>query len=178
MSGQAAHAQAAPVQYLTAGLPAGTGVAPSSGTTAAGFEDNPNQYKFGNGWFVSSEQSISGPDFGYAMSGPGTLTSQGMQFGYDFKGSNNVPMKVFGGFDTLKYNNGIGGSDPFAGTSLSAFTSQSNNLQQGYNAHAGVAFQPSSNVTLSVGMGFSQLPAQDLNSQLVRSADPFAFNGH
>ena len=41
----------------------------------------------------------------------GSLQTEGVQFGYNFK---NSPVSVYGGFDTLKYNSGIGGAfSPF-----------------------------------------------------------------
>ena len=42
----------------------------------------------------------------------GSFQTEGVQFGYNFK---NSPVTVFGGFDQLKYNSGIGGafSSPF-----------------------------------------------------------------
>jgi opacity protein-like surface antigen len=69
-----------------------------------------------------------------------------MQFGYNFK---NSPVTVFGGFDQLKYNSGIGSafSSPFDSTSSTA----------GYSAHAGVEFKPTSNLSLSLGFGYTDL---------------------
>jgi opacity protein-like surface antigen len=46
----------------------------------------------------------------------------------------------------------------------------------GYRVNAGVEFRPTSNLSLSVGVGFSQQP-NDLNSALLPGASPLAF-GH
>jgi len=96
----------------------------------------------------------------------GNLRSEGVQFGYNFQ---NAPLTFYGGVNTLKYNAGIGG--PFA-----PFDTTPGTLP-GYSAHAGVEFQPAQNLSLSFGVGFTQLPGRldtDINSL---AANPFALTG-
>lgn len=183
LGGRALHAQSAPVSYWIPGWPLGFGGGlpsvpagdtyrnfPSfdgSGAQAGGFSYS--RYNFPNGWFVGSEggrlglnASGIGPD---AFGGP--FSSQGMQFGYNFKNSGGLPISVYGGFDTLKYNSGIGG--PF-----SAFDSTSGTLP-GYSVHAGVEFQATSNISLSLGAGYTQQSGNtDINSLVLPGASPFA----
>ena len=79
----------------------------------------------------------------------GTLTYQSVKFGYNFQDETGaLPFKVFGGLDTMQYNNTIG--NPF-----SAFNSTTNTAT-GYRAHAGVEFQAAPSVSLSFEAGYSQ----------------------
>jgi len=120
------------------------GVAGEDGGGAGGFS---SRYNFSNGWFVGSE----GGGLGSGLSGInqagafGSLQTEGVQFGYNFQNDGGLPLTVYAGFDTLKYNAGIGG--PFA-----SFDSTSSPLP-GYTAHPGVEFQPASNVSLPLGFG-------------------------
>jgi opacity protein-like surface antigen len=153
LGGRPAGAQSAPVRYWTPGwlgfggnLNASQG-APTdgnfSGSDAGGFSST--RYNFPNGWFVGSERggmSLSGINQAGTF---GSLSSEGVQYGYNFK---NAPVTVYAGFDTLKYNSGIGGAfSPFDSTSSTV---------QGYGAHAGVEFKPTSNLSLSLGFGYTQ----------------------
>jgi opacity protein-like surface antigen len=158
LGGRTAHAQSAAVTYWTPGwlgfggnLNAGQGsntygnVSGFDDSSASGFSST--RYNFPNGWFVGSERG----GMGLSMSGInqagafGSLYSEGVQFGYNFK---NAPVTVYAGFDTLKYNSGIGGAfAPFDSTSSTA---------PGYGAHAGVEFKPTSNLSLSLGFGYTQ----------------------
>jgi opacity protein-like surface antigen len=98
-----------------------------------------------------------------------SLYYEGVQFGYSFK---NSPVTIYAGFDTLKFNSGIGG--PFA-----PFDSTSATLP-GYSAHAGVEFQPAPNVSLSLGFGYTQQSGRvdsDINSLSLPGASPFAITG-
>jgi opacity protein-like surface antigen len=93
-----------------------------------------------------------------------------VQFGYNFQSAGGIPITVYAGFNTLKYNAGIGG--PFA-----SFDSTSSALH-GYTAHAGVEFQPASNVSLSLGFGYTQQSGRldsDINSLSLPGASPFSF---
>jgi hypothetical protein len=93
-----------------------------------------------------------------------------VQFGYNLQKSIGLPLTVYGGFDQLKYNTGIGSAP---------FDSQTGTLP-GYSAHAGVEFQATSNVSLSFGVGVTQQSNRvdsDINSSLVPGASPFAFGG-
>jgi len=95
-----------------------------------------------------------------------------VQFGYNFQNATGLPLTVFAGYDTLKYNSGIGG--PFA-----PFDSMSNTLP-GYSAHAGVEFQPVPNVSLSLGFGYTQQSGRidsDVNSLSLPGASPLVFGG-
>jgi opacity protein-like surface antigen len=104
--------------------------------------------------------------FGNARS----LSYQGVQFGYNFQNAGRLPLTVYAGFDTLKYNAGIGG--PFA-----PFDTMSGPVP-GYGAHAGVEFQPTPNVSLSLGFGYTQQSGRidsDINS--LPGVSPFALSG-
>ena len=181
LAGRTAHAQSVPMTYwapgwlgfggnLNAGQDAYTqpGFAGFDGA-AGGFS---SRYNFSNGWFVGRERGGlgSGLGSGLGLSGInqagafGSLQTEGAQFGYTFK---NTAISVYGGFDTLKYNPGIGGVlSPFDSTSSTA----------GYGAHAGVEFKPTSNLSLSLGVGYTQ-QSGELNSLSLPGASPFTLNG-
>jgi opacity protein-like surface antigen len=156
LGGQTAHAQSAPVTYLTPGwlgfggnLSAGQGantdgnLASFDGGGAGGFSST--RYNFPNGWFVGNERGGMGLS-GINQAGAfGSLQTESVQFGYNFK---NASVSVYAGFDTLKYNPGIGGA-------FSPFDSASGTVP-GYGAHAGVEFKPTSNLSLSLGVGYTQ----------------------
>ena len=173
LGGRTAHAQAAPVPYWTPGWPLGFGDAagqsPNTYGNFPGFDgSNPRgasyaRTNFPNGWFVGSQRSsigLNGFRQDAAVGNFGAFTTEGMQFGYNLK---NAPVTVYAGFDTLKYNSGIG--NPF-----SPFDSTSG-TQQGYSANVGIEFQPTSNLSLSLGAGYSQQPG--INSPLLPGASPF-----
>jgi len=65
------------------------------------------RYTFPNGWFVGNERGGMGLSLrDISQAGAfGSPYSEGVQFGYNFK---NAPVTVYAGFDTLKYNSGIG----------------------------------------------------------------------
>ena len=126
------------------------------------------RYNFPNGWFVGSEGggmglSMNGFNQGGAFGNIGSPYYEGTQFGYNFKGAGGLPVTVYAGFDTLKYNPGIGGP-------LASFDSMSSTLS-GYRAHAGIEFQPASNVSLSLGVGYTQQSG-------LSGTSPFAFGGY
>ena len=101
-----------------------------------------------------------------------SLYYQGVQFGYNFKNAGGLPLTVFAGVDTLKYNAGIGGA-------FAPFDTISGTLP-GYSAHAGVAFQPTPNVSLSLGFGYTQQSGRidsDINSLSLPGASPLAVSG-
>ena len=110
---------------------------------AGGFSST--RYNFSNGWFVGNERGAMGLS-GINQAGAfGSLQTEGVQYGYNFK---NAPVSVYAGFDTLKYNSGIGGAfSPFDLTSSTA---------PGYGVHAGVEIKPTSNLSLSLGFGYTQ----------------------
>jgi opacity protein-like surface antigen len=133
------------------------------------------RYSFPNNWFVGSERggmglSMSGINQGAGLGNFGSLYTEGMQFGYSFKNS-GLPVTIYAGFDTLKYNTGLG--SPFA-----PFDASSGTLP-GYSAHAGVEIQPTSNLSLSLGVGYTQSGRidSDINSLSLPGASPFALGG-
>jgi|HubBroStandDraft_6_1064221.scaffolds.fasta_scaffold435442_2 opacity protein-like surface antigen len=183
LAGRTAHAQAAPVPYWMPGWPVGFGGNLAAGESSNSYGNFPGfdgsdargggfsylRHNFPNGWFVGAEGgtalSMNGIDRDAAFGN--SLYYQGVQFGYNFQ---NAPLSIYAGFDTLKYNTGIGG--PFA-----AFDTASGTLP-GYSAHAGVEFQPTSNVSLSLGFGYTQQPGRidsDINS--LPGVSPFAVSG-
>ena len=182
LDGRAADAQSVP--YWTSGWPSGFGGSLTadqssntygafSGLDGGGSGSFSSRYNFSNGWFVGSERGGLGFGMnGFSQAGAFGNTSsfsyEGVQFGYNF---NSAPVTVYAGFDTLKYNTGVGG--PFAN-----FDSSSSTLP-GYSAHAGVEFRPTSNLSLSLGVGFAQSGRidSDINSALLPGASPFAFGG-
>ena len=122
---------------------------------------------FSNGFFVAS----AGGSIGLGLNGFdqssafGNLSYQSTQFGYNFQ---NSPLKIFAGFDTLNYDPGIGAA--FAPAALTSAT------QPAYRVHAGVEFQPTSNVSLSLGVGYTQQPG-GINSLSLGGASPLAIGG-
>ena len=177
--GRAAHAQAAPVSYWIPGWPMGFG--PGSDTygnvpsfDARGGSSYP-RYNFPNGWFVGGEGGglgLSTTGFNQIGAFGNSLYYEGVQFGYNFKNANGLPLTFHAGFDTLKYNSGIGG--PFT-----PFDNVSGTLP-GYSAHAGLEYQPAPNVSLSFDVGYTQQSGRidsDINSLTLPGASPFAFTG-
>lgn len=189
LGGRTACAQVAPVPYWIPGWPLGFGGNLSADQSAntygnfPGFDGNDArsggfsyvQYNFPSGRFLGA-----GGGMGLGMNGINqdaafgsirSLSYEGVQFGYSFPNS-GLPLTVYAGFDTLKYNTGVGG--PFA-----PFDTGSGTLP-GYRAHAGVEFQPAPNVSLSLGFGVTQQPQRidgDINSLSLSGASPFAVNG-
>jgi hypothetical protein len=122
---------------------------------------------FPNGWFVGGGTG----GMGFSMNGinqasafGSSLYTEGVQVGYKFQ---NAPLTVYAGFDTLKFNTGIG--SPFA-----PFDTTSGTLP-GYRAHAGFEFQAAPNLSLSLGVGYTQAPRldSDLNSLVLPGASAF-----
>ena len=151
-----AHAQSVPYWTSTTGFNSSL----TSDPSANAYGNFSSRYNFDNGWFVGSERGNLGlglSNFGQAGAfGNPSFTYEGAQAGYNFK---SAPVSVYAGFDTLKYSTGIGGS-------LAAFDSTSGTLPV-YNVHAGVEFQPVPNLSLSLGMGFTQQTGRinsDINS--------------
>jgi opacity protein-like surface antigen len=158
LGGRTAHAQSVPMTYWTPGwlgFGGNLNAGPDANTygSFAGFDGGgaggvSSRYNFSNGWFVGNERGGLGSGLGLSginQAGAfGSLQTEGVQFGYTFK---NTAVSVYGGFDTLKYNPGIAGAfSPFDSTSSTA----------GYGAHAGVEFKPTSNLSLSLGVGYTQ----------------------
>lgn len=185
--GRTAHAQAVPLTYWTPGWPVGFSGNASAGETSNTYGNFPGfdgsdaraggfaylRYNFPSNWFVGSERGgmgLSGINQGGGVGNFGSLYTEGMQFGYSFKNS-GLPVTIYAGFDTLKYNTGLG--SPFA-----PFDATSGTLP-GYSAHAGVEIQPTSNLSLSLGVGYTQSGRidSDINSLSLPGASPFALGG-
>ncbi len=174
-----------PVQYWTAGWQTGFG-----GGASAGLDSNPygsllafggggsaggnfsSRYNFENGWFIGSARGGGFGMNGFSPTGAwgnlGSLSYEGTQFGYNFS---SAPVSVYAGFDTLRYNSGIG-------SPLSGFNSMSSPTSPGYGVHAGVEIRPTSNLSLSLGVGYAQQPTgidTGINSFAVPGATSFAF---
>jgi opacity protein-like surface antigen len=180
LDGRPAHAQSAPVSYWTPGwlgfggnLDTGQGANSDGNFSGFGGSDSggfsSTRYNFPNGWFVGSERGGMGLT-GISQAGAfGSLHSEGVQFGYNFK---NAPVTFYAGFDTLKYNSGIGGV-------ISPFDSTSGTVP-GYSAHAGVEIKPTSNLSLSLGFGYVQQSGRidsDTKSPSLSNASQFDLVG-
>ena len=175
LGGQAAHAQSAAETYWTPGwlgfggdLDTGQGSNQGSSTSGSvsGFDASSvgglfsTRYNFTNGWFVGNERRGLGPSMSglNEASAFGSLYSEGVQFGYNFK---NAPVTVYTGFNTLKYNPGFGSVlAPFDSTPFAA----------GYSVNAGVEFKPTSNFSLSLDVGFTQRSSGRIDSDAASSS--------
>lgn len=155
----AALAQSGPLSYWTPGWPIGFGnMASQDPNTQAlntygnfpsfdGQASGATRYNFKNGMFIGGEGGSVGLNMnGFSQSTTfGSLNYSGVQFGYNLQ---NSPVTFFGGLDTFRYDTGIGGNP------LAPFSSGSSN--PGYTARAGVEFRPASNLSLSLGMSYTQ----------------------
>ena len=183
LGGRPAHAQAAPVTYWIPSWPLGFGGNLTAGQSSntygnfSGFDGSDargggfKRYNFPNGWFVGGESggiglSMNGINQDGAFGNIGSLYYQGVQFGYNFQNAGGLPVGVYAGFDTLNYKSGIGG--PFT-----PFDTTSGTLP-GYSAHVGVEFQPAPNVSLSLGMSYTQQPVNPANDIKSLTTSPFA----
>jgi opacity protein-like surface antigen len=188
LGGRTAYAQAAPVPYWIPSWPLGFGgnlttAGRSSNTSGnfTGFDGSEARdggfsymsYSFPGSRFAGGEGGLNlrmnGINQVGAFGNIGSLYYEGAQFGYNFK-NEGLPLTVYAGFNTLKYDAGIGG--PFA-----PFDTASGTLP-GYSAHAGVEFQPAPNVSLSLGFGYTQQPGRiDGNPLSLPSASPLSVSG-
>jgi hypothetical protein len=176
----AAHAQASPVNYWIPGWPMGfsgeAGESPNAYGNFPSFEfrelgngSSHARYNFSNGFFVGSQRNTLGFSQS-AFGGFGSIYSEGTQFGYSLKNGGGLPVTFYAGFDTLKYNTGIGG--PFA-----PFDSKSGTLPVS-SAYAGVEFQPTSNLSLSLGVGVVQQSGRiDSEINALPGASSFSVGG-
>jgi hypothetical protein len=134
-----------------------------------------SRYNFPNGWFVGAESGGIGSGLnGINQDGAfgRSLSYQGVQFGYNFQNSGGLPITFYAGVDTLKYNTGIDGA-------FASFNTMSGTLP-GYRAHAGVEFQPTPNVSFSLGVGFTQQSGgidNNIDSSSLLGASPFTVGG-
>ncbi len=188
----AAHAQNNPVPYWTTAWPAGFGSAfvagqssnsymslsglSLSGTNRSALDGSgaassfSSRFDLPSGWFVGSERggmALNGLTGGWGGLPP--VAYEGTQVGYNFANA-DVPTSIYAGFGTLKYNSAF--ASPLPG-----FDSNSANSAQGYSAHVGVEFRPTSNLSLSFGASFAQQPQYDsgISSLVAPVASPFAF---
>jgi hypothetical protein len=184
-----ARAQSNPVPYWTTAWPAGfatgfiagqssnsytslSSLAALDGSSFAGGGSFSSRFDLPNGWFVGSERggmALNG--FAGGWGSMSSLAYEGTQVGYNFTNL-DVPVSVYAGFGTLKYNNPIG--SPLAG-----FDQSSANIPQGYSAHVGVELRPTSNLSLSFGASFAQQPQYDSSASALTSPalSPFALSG-
>lgn len=172
LGGRAAHAQAAPVQYWLPSSSFGFG---GSLEGSGGDAQGASRTNYPNGWFVANTQgSLSGFNRLGAFGNFSSLSTEGVQFGYNFK---NAPLSIYSGFDTLKYNTapGTSGSSAFAAFDWSA------SAPGAFAANAGIEFRPSSNLSLSLGASFSQQTSgavdSDINSALLPGQSPMFVGG-
>jgi opacity protein-like surface antigen len=178
LAGRTACAQTADVTYsswpigfhsnLTVGQRSNTygSFAGFDGSDARGFSTM--RTNFPNGWFVGGGTSGLGFGINQASAFGTSLHYEGVQAGYNFQNLGGLPVTVYAGFDTLEYNTGIG-------SPLAPFDSTSGTLP-GYRAHAGVEFQAAPNVSLSLGVGYTQQPARidsDFNLLALPGASAF-----
>lgn len=174
LGGRTAHAQAAPVQYWLPSASFGFGGSPgfdSGDATGASRTDFPG------GWFIANTQgsfAASGFNRLGAFGSFSSLSTEGVQFGYAFK---NTPLSIYSGFETLKFNTGLGSS---ASGAFSAFE-RSAAAPGAFSTNAGIEFRPTSNVTLSLGASFTQHPSgaadSDIRSPLLPGQSPLFVGG-
>ena len=176
LGGRLAHAQTAPVQYWLPSSWFGFG-----GPGSYGFDGSDAQSSPANrpeGWFLASRRSdlgLSGFSRAAAFGNFSSLSTEGMQFGYALR---NTPLSIYAGFDTLKYNTGgSAGSGAFA-----AFDSGAASMPGAFSANAGFEYRPTSNLSLSLGVGVTQYQSQglvdsDIRSPLLPGQTPLAIGG-
>ena len=172
LGGAPAHAQVAPLSYWIPGGAFGFGgSAGQSSDTYGNFPsfDASGRTNFANGFFVGSQHGNLNWS-GLNQTGPAgnfsALSYDSTQFGYNMKSAGGMPVTFFGGFDTLKYGNGIG-------SSVAPLTS---GAAPGYGGFAGVEFKPTSNLSLSFGAGFTQRGSgrtdSDIRSDMLPGESP------
>ena len=172
LGGAPVHAQVAPLSYWIPGGAFGFGgSAGQSSDTYGNFPsfDASGRTNFANGFFVGSQRGNLNWS-GLSQTGPAgnfsALSYDSTQFGYNMKSAGGMPVTFFGGFDTLKYGNGIG-------SSVAPLTS---GAAPGYGGFAGVEFKPTSNLSLSFGAGFTQRGSgrtdSDIRSDMLPGESP------
>jgi hypothetical protein len=175
LGGRMAHAQSAPVQYWMPSSWFGFG---GPGMLSLDGSGGGSRANFPSGWFVGSTRNdfgLSGFNRAAAFGNFGSLSTEGVQFGYNFK---NAPLSIYSGFDTLKYNTGPGSS---ASGAFAAFD-RSATAPGAFSANAGIEYRPTSNLSLSLGVGVTQYQSQglvdsDINSPLLPGQSPLAIGG-
>lgn len=170
LGGHSAHAQAAPVPYANSNWFLGLGNPGFDGS------DDATRNNLPSGWFVANTSgTISGFNRLGAFGNFSSLSTEGVQFGYNFK---NSPLSIYSGFDTLKYNTGLGTS---ASGAFAAFDARSTAAPGAFSVNTGIEFRPTSNLSLSLGASFTQqssgLVDSDINSPLLPGQTPLAIGG-
>lgn len=183
LGGRPAHAQTAPVSYWIPGWPLGFGGNLADGQRMNSYGNFPSfdardargfsytRTNFSNGWFAGSERGSMGLNGISSDPAFGSFRYQGTQFGYNFQ---NAPLTLYGGIGTMKYDSGIAGAlSPL--NSLPQFSGMS-----GTSVHAGVEYRPTSNLSLSVGVGYTQTGRADSDtpSPALSSESPYSLVGH
>jgi hypothetical protein len=175
----AARAQSEPVQYWIPFGPFGFGDGTAATTGMEAYSNAPDFNVEGGGKtgfvFRSYSAPVTALTSGFGWSGLGnasafstldSLSHDRTQFGYSFKGANNMPVTLFGGVDTLKYN-------PDAFSNITSFNA-SPGTPAAYGVHAGIEVRPTSNLSLSFSAGYTQeqpgLAGGDLSSSLLPRA--------
>jgi hypothetical protein len=179
LTGFAAHAQSEPVRYWIPFGPFGFGGG-AAATTGMETYSNVPDFNFGDAnktgfVFRSYSAPVNALTNGFGWSGLGnasafstldSLSHDRTQFGYSFKGAGNMPVTLFGGVDTLKYN-------PDAFSTITSFDSNAGPAAA-YGVHAGIEVRPTSNLSLSFSAGYTQeqpgLAGGDLSSSLLPRA--------
>lgn len=160
--GEPVHAQGAPLQYWIPGGPFGLGGAPGlSSDNFASFNAGEADWRASsvNGFFIGRQRAdfgLSGFNQAGSFGNYSALSYDSTQFGYNMKTAGGMPVTFFAGFDTLKYGNGIG-------SSLAPLTSST---APGYGGFAGVEFKPTSNLSLSFGVGYTQRDSSRMDSDI------------
>ncbi|UWU94833.1 hypothetical protein [Bradyrhizobium sp. CB1015] len=165
LGGEAVHAQVAPLRYWIPGGPFGLGGAAGLSSETFGNFASSNygeadwRTSAANGFFIGRERADFGLN-GFNQAGSfgnySALSYDSTQFGYQMKTAGGMPVTFFAGFDTLKYGNGIG-------SSLAPLTS---GAAPGYGGFAGVEFKPTSNLSLSFGVGYTQQDSGRMDSDI------------
>jgi hypothetical protein len=180
----AAQAQVAPVRYWIPGGPFGFGGAvaetPSTETSADGTGFGAGDAERTGFSFRSASVPVNSLTGGFGWTGPGgagafgnfgALTYDTAQYGYSFKGVGDLPVTLFGGVDTLKYN-------PDVFSNVTSFGSGSSIAATA--VHAGVEIKPTSNLSLSLSAGYVQPSGavdSDIRSSLLPGESPMFSGG-
>lgn len=143
-----ARAQVAPFQYWSPVGPLGVGAnANADGWSASSFYDDGSPRGFAFRSYSVPLSAFNSARFGGAGAFGG-LAAEGAQYGYSFKGVNDMPVTLFGGVQSLRST----------GDTISALTNPNfaGDRTLATSFQAGVEFKPSSNLSLSVSGSFVQ----------------------
>jgi hypothetical protein len=176
LSGRTAHAQAAPVPY--AGSNWFLGLGGNAGLDGSDASGGVSRTNFPSGWFIGGTRNdfgLSGFNRASAFGNFGSISTEGVQFGYTLK---NTPLSIYTGFDTLKYNTGPGTS---ASGAFAAFD-RSATAPGAFSANAGIEYRPTNNLSLQLGVGVTQYQSQglvdsDIHSPLLPGQNPIVVGG-